>query len=140
MARSWVLLDWWGRVEPRRSAPCLVPISRMPVESCSDQDGPPVRFRHPRQVVQAGIGLVPEDRARHGLLLPQSVRVNTTLARLDEVTEPRGWIRADRERRTSERVCHGLDVQKESIEQPVAELSGGNQQKVLMARWLLRDL
>ncbi len=102
-------------------------------------DGPPVTFRHPWQAVQAGIGLVPEDRARHGLLLPQSVRVNTTLGRLDEVTEPWGWIRADTERRTSERVCHGLDVQKESIEQPVAELSGGNQQKVLMARWLLRD-
>ena len=99
----------------------------------------PGGFRHPREAVQAGLGLVPEDRKQLGLLMSQPIRVNTTLARLDTVTRPRGWIRENRERRTVEDLCGALGVQKTGIEQPVVELSGGNQQKVLTTRWLLRD-
>lgn len=99
----------------------------------------PRGFRHPREAVRAGLGLVPEDRKQLGLLMPQSIRVNATIATLGAVSDPRGWIRPDREHRAATELCDTLAVQKVSVEQPVVELSGGNQQKVLMARWLLRD-
>ena len=99
----------------------------------------PLTIRHPRDAVRAGIGMVPEDRKQHGLLLARPVRLNETLARLSEVTRPRGWIDGERERQTAQRLGRAMEVQHASVEQPVAELSGGNQQKVVLARWLLRD-
>ena len=97
-----------------------------------------LRIGGPREAVRAGIGMIPEDRKQHGLLLPQSVRVNETLAHLGVATQPRGWIRRSREADTAEQLVDELNIQASSIEQPVVQLSGGNQQKVVMARWLLR--
>jgi ribose transport system ATP-binding protein len=102
-------------------------------------DSRPLHIRSPRDAVRAGIGMVPEDRKEHGLLLPQPVRVNITLARLYAVAGRHGWIDRSRERRTAEHLGSRLDVRSQSVEQPVAQLSGGNQQKVVIARWLLRD-
>ena len=101
-------------------------------------DPAPVAITEPRDAVRAGIGMIPEDRKQQGLLLTQPVRVNATLARLDAVTR-RGWIDPARERATAERLSRDLAVQSASVEQPVLELSGGNQQKVVLGRWLLRD-
>ena len=97
-----------------------------------------LRIDGPRDAVRAGIGMIPEDRKQHGLLLPQSVRVNGTLAHLSVATRPKGWIRRMRETRVAKRLVDELNIQTSSVEQPVVELSGGNQQKVVMARWLLR--
>ena len=99
----------------------------------------PLRLDGPRDAVRAGIGMIPEDRKQHGLLLPQSVRVNGTLAHLSVATQPRGWIRRTREADVAEQLVDELHIQSSSIEQPVVQLSGGNQQKVVMARWLLRS-
>jgi ribose transport system ATP-binding protein len=99
----------------------------------------PVRTHQPRDAVRAGIGLVPEDRKVDGLLLPQSVRTNITLARLRDVMGPKGWINPELERTAAETMRRSLDVRSTSVEQPVEELSGGNQQKVVIARWLMRD-
>jgi ribose transport system ATP-binding protein len=93
----------------------------------------------PRDAVRAGIGMIPENRKLQGLLLPRSVRVNATLARLNQVTRPGGWIDSARELKVSSTVGEQVDLQCRSTEQPVVELSGGNQQKVLISRWLLRD-
>ena len=101
--------------------------------------GRPVTIRSPRDAVRAGIGMVPEDRKQHGLLLARPVRVNTTLARLAAVTGPAGWIDRGREHDVAERLARQVTVQHATVEQPVAELSGGNQQKVVLSRWLLRD-
>jgi len=92
----------------------------------------------PVQAVRAGIGLVTEDRKSQGLLLPQSIRVNATLANLGAVSRG-GWLRRDVERDEVERLRELLRVRSDSIEQPVDQLSGGNQQKVVFARWLHRD-
>jgi ribose transport system ATP-binding protein len=102
-------------------------------------DGRPVAIRSPRDAVRAGIGMIPEDRKAHGLLLPRPVRLNATLGRLAAVTRPRGWVAPTRERAVAERGTRQVAVHAASVEQPVAELSGGNQQKVVLARWLLRD-
>jgi ribose transport system ATP-binding protein len=101
-------------------------------------DGRAIAARQPRDCVRAGMGLVPEDRQRQGLLLAQPVRVNITLARLGAVTR-RFWIDPVRERGIAARMQRLLDVRCASIDQPIAELSGGNQQKALIARWMLRD-
>ena len=102
-------------------------------------EGREARIRHPRDAVRAGIGMVPEDRKLHGLLLSQSIRVNTTLARLGAVTRPRWWLDRRRERAVAEGVRERLSVESASVEQPALELSGGNQQKVVIGRWLFRD-
>jgi ribose transport system ATP-binding protein len=99
----------------------------------------PVAIREPADAVRAGIGMVPEDRKQDGLLLAQSIRVNTTLATLPRHTRRGGWLDAKAETATTASVCQRLAVRCASLEQAVSELSGGNQQKVVIGRWLARD-
>ncbi|MDB6122217.1 MAG: mglA [Pedosphaera sp.] len=101
--------------------------------------GRPVVIRSPVDAVRAGIGLIPEDRKQDGLLLSQPIRVNTTLGTLERHAGSGGWLDSDAEVKTSDIFCQQLQVRCASIEQPVGELSGGNQQKVVIARWLARD-
>jgi ribose transport system ATP-binding protein len=98
----------------------------------------PRPFHEPAEAVRAGVGLVPEDRKRDGLLLPQSIRMNATLATVGRDATAGGWIQPTRETATAHESCSRLDVRCASLEQPIAELSGGNQQKVVIARWLPR--
>ena len=98
-----------------------------------------VAIRGPADAVRAGIGMVPEDRKQDGLLLPQSIRVNTTLSTMDRHTRPGGWLDVRAESQTANALCHRLSVRCASLEQAVSELSGGNQQKVVIARWLARE-
>jgi ribose transport system ATP-binding protein len=100
--------------------------------------GERVVIRNPAEAVKAGIGLVPEDRKHDALLLPQSVRVNTTLSTVARHAR-RGWLDMEAEIRTTDVFCGRLAVRSVSHEQAVGELSGGNQQKVVIARWLARD-
>jgi ribose transport system ATP-binding protein len=99
----------------------------------------PAVIRSPAEAVKAGIGLVPEDRQRDGLLMSQSVRVNATLSTIRQHTRGAGWLDPDAEAGEAEAFCGRLQVRCASIEQPVGELSGGNQQKVVIARWLARE-
>jgi ribose transport system ATP-binding protein len=102
-------------------------------------DERPVSIRNPWDAVRAGIGFVPEDRKQDGLLLSQSVKVNTTLNVLMRQACGLGWLNARVEEDTAEKFTERLQVRSHSLEQAVGELSGGNQQKVVMARWLARD-
>ncbi len=102
-------------------------------------DGQPVVIRNPSDAIRAGIGLVPEDRKRDGLLMPQSIRVNTTLSTVARHASNGGWLDTRAELKTADTFCGRLQVGHASLEQAVGELSGGNQQKVLIARWLARD-
>lgn len=98
-------------------------------------DGRPGLLRSPRQAVAAGIGMLPEDRRHDGLLLGQSMRVNALLL----PGHPRargGWIDQPAERRAAEEIRTRMEVECASIEQPIGQLSGGNQQKVVLGRWL----
>lgn len=99
----------------------------------------PVDIREPSDAVRAGIGMVPEDRKLDGLLLAQSIRVNTTLATLFRHVRRGGWLDFRKEQQTSDSLRARLGLRCASLEQAVSELSGGNQQKVVVARWLARD-
>jgi rhamnose transport system ATP-binding protein len=98
-------------------------------------DGERVAPGSPRRAVQAGLGLLTEDRKQLGLLLELSIRENASLAHLDEIS--RFWVvDKKRERNLVDHYLGGLKLRAGSWEQPVSSLSGGNQQKVLLARWL----
>jgi ribose transport system ATP-binding protein len=99
-----------------------------------------VRLRGPREAKRrsAGLALVPEDRKTEGLLLGMSVRDNLTLSVLDRVSRF-GVLRARAERQAAEEMVRRLDVRTSGINSPVGALSGGNQQKVLLGRWLLTE-
>jgi len=99
----------------------------------------PARIRGPADAVRAGIGMVPEDRKLDGLLLAQSVRVNSTLATLPQHVYGGGWLNFRAEAQTTGTLCERLAVRCGSAEQTMAELSGGNQQKVVIGRWLARN-
>lgn len=99
----------------------------------------PLRIRHPADAVRAGIGMIPEDRKADGLLLPRSLRVNITLATVGDIAHGRAWIAASAEREVAERIRDDLSIQCDTVEKPASELSGGNQQKAVIGRWLLRD-
>jgi len=98
--------------------------------------GKPVRIRNPRGAVRCGIALVPEDRKTEGLLLPLSVRNNLTLTILRQISRF-GLVRAKEERRLAQTLMERLKIRARDLFVPVGELSGGNQQKVLLGRWLL---
>ncbi len=92
----------------------------------------------PSDAVRVGIGMIPEDRQHQGLLLPQSILVNTTLSTIPEHAR-HGWINSAAETATAEQLSRRMEVRSAGVEQPVRELSGGNQQKVVISRWLARD-
>jgi ABC-type sugar transport system ATPase subunit len=98
-------------------------------------DGKPVRIRTPRQAIRLGLGLVPEDRKRQGLVLPASGVHNTSLPILRRLSRA-SWIKRREERALAADYFGRLRVRTPSPETPVAGLSGGNQQKVVLARWL----
>jgi ribose transport system ATP-binding protein len=98
-----------------------------------------VRIRQPRDAVRRGIALLTEDRKQQGLLLPLPIRPNVTLANLGPLSRLRAWISSRRESAAARALTKRLAVRSHGIEQPVLSLSGGNQQKVVLARWLWRD-
>ncbi len=97
--------------------------------------GKAMRFRSPKDAVAAGIGLVPEDRKQQGVILDKPVRVNATMARLSSVVNAFGFVRRAAERRTVSDLGDSLRLRAPSIDAPVSTLSGGNQQKVVLAKW-----
>jgi rhamnose transport system ATP-binding protein len=93
--------------------------------------------RSPAEAIAAGLAYLPEDRRRHGVVLDLPVASNLTLAALDTVSRA-GWLDAEAERATATRLVDALAVKTASLDTPVRLLSGGNQQKVALGRWLVR--
>jgi ABC-type sugar transport system ATPase subunit len=101
-------------------------------------DGRPFGPRNPAAAVRAGLGLVPEERRTEGLVLGKSVAFNLQLSNLARIV--RGpLIDAGRREALSLAAVRDLAIRTQSIETPVGRLSGGNQQKVVIGRWLLRS-
>jgi ribose transport system ATP-binding protein len=95
-------------------------------------------IRSPKHAIAAGIAMITEDRKSQGLLLPQSIAVNTTLARLGDVSKM-GLLDGDAESAVAADYIKRLRIRSRDGAQAAGELSGGNQQKVVIARWLYRD-
>ena len=101
-------------------------------------DGRQVRKGSVPAAVAAGVGLAPEERKSQGLLLDESVYRNITVSTLDRFARG-GFLRNGEERRVARELTESLDVRPAGVDRPVRTLSGGNQQKIVLARWLLRD-
>jgi len=101
-------------------------------------DGRPLPLRSIAAALAAGIGLVPEDRKRQGLVLSMNCRENVSLAALPRLTRG-GWVRRGLERALAARYASRLRVKAPTMEAITAGLSGGNQQKLALAKWLARD-
>jgi ribose transport system ATP-binding protein len=111
---------------------------RTPIGGELRLDGEPVRFDGPRAAAAAGVGLVPEDRKEQGLLLEEGVRVNVALATLQR--RARGpFVQRTAERAAASQQVADLGVRTAGLEQVVSTLSGGNQQKVVVGRWLAAE-
>jgi len=100
-------------------------------------DGKQIEVRSPKDAIRVGIGLSPEDRKREGLVLLRSVRENVTLVILKTLSRLR-FVRQADEKKTVTDLIDRLRIKTPSMEQEVGKLSGGNQQKVVLARWLAR--
>jgi rhamnose transport system ATP-binding protein len=98
-------------------------------------DGRPVRIETPRQAMQLGLALVPEDRQHHGLVLPMDITDNVTMPTLARFTH-QGWLAANDARHAAYSAATQMEVKATSVWQRARELSGGNQQKVVLAKWL----
>jgi ribose transport system ATP-binding protein len=98
-------------------------------------DGRRVAARSPAQAIAAGIGYLPEDRKEGGLFLDMSVEEN--VAAVAAARPGSWWYGAGRHRAATEKLCRALGVVCRGPEEPVRNLSGGNQQKLVLAKWLL---
>jgi ABC-type sugar transport system ATPase subunit len=92
--------------------------------------------RSPTQAIRRGIGFVPEDRKKDSLVVEHSVRENMILAGLGKLAD-RGVIRWRRVDEVTHRFADKLEIRLRSFDQPIGRLSGGNQQKCVLSRWLI---
>ena len=119
-----------GRSELMQAIFGLKPAARGSLEI----DGLPVRVRSPSDAMRAGLAYVPEDRQRSGAILGMSILHNLTLPSLRGL-----WLNRQREETAALEVATRLELKAANLEQLVSELSGGNQQKVVIGKWLLAN-
>ena len=100
--------------------------------------GQAVSIRSPREALSRGVALLTNDRKATGLVLGMSVVANTTMADLPRLAR-RGWRSASAEREAAQNRARQLALRAHSLDMPVGQLSGGNQQKVALAKWLQTD-
>jgi inositol transport system ATP-binding protein len=99
-------------------------------------DGREIQIRSPRDAIKNGIGLVPEDRKLQALFLQLAIRANMSMASLDRLSRWQIFVDEARESALVEEYRRALNIRMAGPEQLVVNLSGGNQQKVVLARWL----
>lgn len=101
-------------------------------------DGESIPVGTPPAAIRAGLALLTNDRKVSGLVLPMSILHNMTLAALERAA-PGGWLRGGLERRLAEPLAERLSIRMRTIDDEVNTLSGGNQQKVALAKWLMTE-
>jgi len=94
-----------------------------------------ITIKNPKDAIRAGIALVPESRKEHGLIVDQTIRFNAMLAVLDRLIH---GIHVDNgyEKGVMDQYIRMMSIKMKSVDQPIKNLSGGNQQKVVLAKWL----
>lgn len=99
-------------------------------------DGKKLSIKSPIDAINAGIGLVSEDRKSYGLILGQSIKDNATISSLDEFSNIAGIMNLEKERKIVNDYVEKLSIKTPGIDVKIDSLSGGNQQKVILAKWL----
>ncbi len=120
-----------GRTELARILFGITPADSGVIELC----GNVLNIHSPGAAIEAGIAYVPEDRRRHGVILEMSVAANVTMGILSRLF-PGTWMRPGAERALASDYIRDLEIKAPSSDTPAGNLSGGNQQKVALARWL----
>jgi ribose transport system ATP-binding protein len=120
-----------GRTELMR---CLFGVDR-PLAGTIRFEGEPLMPRRPAEAIRRGVYLVPEDRKLHGVVLPMSIAENITLPDI-HTYRPRFWLNRRREQAVAESQLVQQAIKAPSVAQKVVNLSGGNQQKVVLGKWL----
>jgi len=123
-----------GKGSLLRSLYGLLPVTGGEVQL---EDGP-FRPTNPRAAIASGICYLTPDRQNEGLAVQQSIARNISMATLEAITSA-GMVSAKAEQARGEKMRVALDIKARSVSQPVSALSGGNQQKVLLGRWLMTD-
>ena len=101
--------------------------------------GKPVQIRSPQDAVRHGIGYLSEDRKRYGLALGMDVETNVVLAAFNRFLRLLGWVDTPKTQSTAARYVQALAIKTPGLQQRVKNLSGGNQQKVIIGKWLTAD-
>ncbi len=124
-----------GRTELARTLYGVYPID----EGYVELDGTQIRVRNPKEAISQGIAYVSEDRKENGIVLGLSVRENTTLSSLREFVSKTGHLSGKREKEATQGFIDGMSIKTNGMNQLVKFLSGGNQQKVSLAKNLLTN-
>ncbi|MDM3872617.1 sugar ABC transporter ATP-binding protein [Porticoccus sp. W117] len=106
---------------------------------CRHRDNEMIEIHSPGQAVNAGIGYLAEERKTQGILSGLPISVNISLPALGRISSPTGLINFKKERQKTENLIQDLAIKCHNPEQTIESLSGGNQQKVLLGRWLFKD-
>ncbi len=109
-----------------------------PTSGRIEVEGKPVAITSPQQAIGLGLALVPEDRQLHGLIPPMNITSNISLPMLGNFAR-RGWLRPKQESAAAYAAARQMEVRANNIWQRARELSGGNQQKVVLAKWLATE-
>ncbi|MFD0201746.1 MULTISPECIES: multiple monosaccharide ABC transporter ATP-binding protein [Saccharothrix] len=102
------------------------------------KDGREIDTRTVRKAIEHGLAYVSEDRKRYGLNLIQDVKLNVSAAGLGKLA-PRGWVNENEEHAVAEKYRRSMNIKTPSVATPTSSLSGGNQQKVVLAKWMFTD-
>jgi rhamnose transport system ATP-binding protein len=137
--RSGEVVGFAGLVGAGRTdvADALFGITRLE-EGAVELAGERINIRSPQEAIDKGIGYVPEDRQGNGLLMEFSVANNITFAAMKLISRF-GWLKRIVENRLAEKAREQFNIIVRNVNQPVRELSGGNQQKVVLSKWLLNS-
>lgn len=102
-------------------------------------NGKKLNIKSPADAIANGLAYIPEDRKHEGLSLSMNVAFNITLSNIDSIASPAGIIERSKEKQISNKIVSDLKIKTPSLEQIVKNLSGGNQQKVVVGKWLTRN-
>ena len=128
-------LDGSGRTELARAIFGADPVDSMELK----KNGQSIQVKSVRDAIKNGITYAPEDRKRQGLAIRMTVQENITLSTMELIAGLFGYINKDKDQDMASRMIKRLNIKTPSIWQKVCNLSGGNQQKLVIAKWLLKD-
>jgi len=134
------ILGLTGLIGAGRSEVCQAIFGIMPYDKGKVYlEGKEVKINNPLDAMELGIGYLPEDRQKQGLVLQWEISKNITLSTLDKLCN-KGWLNASREAEVAKELSEKVNVKANSVFDTVSSLSGGNQQKVIVAKLLNADL